>query len=80
MSFIYKVENHSSKRGYNRTIVVYRMVDNAPLLVALNDKISPASYKGNIAVVANIIADKYPEEYTVTDGYRLDQPVKIFEI
>jgi hypothetical protein len=80
MNFIYTVSNHSVKRGYNKTIVVYRMVDNEPFLVGMDDKISTASYKGDKAVANAIIAEKYPEEYTMTDGYYIDQPVKLFQI
>lgn len=61
--YIFTVENASRKRGYNRTIRVWRMERNVPMWVGDDDEISTSSYKGDYAMACKIISNR--------DGYRL---------
>lgn len=65
-TYIYKVIHSSFVRGYNRTIIVYRIKGNTPVHVGMNDTISTASYKGDYAVACQIISDI--EGYSMSKG------------
>ena len=78
-TFIFKVTQSSSQRGYNRTIEVYRVKNNYPHFVGYNDKIDTASYRGDKAVANHIIADNLG--YKMKGGYNLArQDVQLIEV
>lgn len=54
-TYIYTVKHSSSKRGYNRTVFVYRLKNNEPYYIGCDDEISTASYKGDYAIASKII-------------------------
>jgi hypothetical protein len=54
-TYIYKVENNSKKRGYNRTITVFRIKHNRPYLIECNEEINTNYYIGNRGEVKKII-------------------------
>ena len=56
-TYIFTVEDHSTARGYNQTIRVYRMKRNVPHFVGYNDKINTASTYGEYAVARQIVRD-----------------------
>lgn len=81
MNFIYTETNSSSARGYNKTITVYRLVNNEPFFVGEDNKINTASWVGGKAIVSKIIAEYYPLEFTMLDdGYNLNETVNIFTL
>ena len=73
--FLYIAHDYSRARGFNRTIMVYRIKKNVPEFVGYNEQINTASYKGDLAAANKIIADVYG--YKMTDGYRLDDKTVI---
>ncbi len=68
-TYIYKVINSSTRRGYNLTIEVYRVIHNVPEFVGYDDKISTASYRGDYAVACKIISNKTGAR--MAGGYKL---------
>ncbi len=79
ITFIYTVEHASDKRGYNRTVNVWRIKNNKPLFVGYDDKINTAAYKGDRAIASHIISKECG--YKMKDGYRLaSDKIQIFEI
>lgn len=85
-TFIYTVRHESPKRGYNRTVVVYRIVKNKPIFIDSDIEINTASYKGDYAVACKIISDKLGYKLDGGDrycgaGYKLERKdVKIIEV
>ncbi len=78
-SFIYKVIESSVKRGFNRTIVVYRMLDDEPIHLAVDERINTGSYAGDRACVYRLIADNC-EGYKMDGTYDLDKPVRLYSV
>jgi len=78
-NFIYKVIYSSPKRGYNRTIEVHQLIDNVPLFIGFDDKITTASYVGDFGIACKIIAD-HLDDFEMHDSYRLKQTVKLYQI
>ncbi len=68
-TYIYKVINSSTRRGYNLTIEVYRVIHNVPKFVGYDDKISTASYRGDYATACHIIHRKTGAR--MAGGYKL---------
>jgi len=75
-TYIYKVITSSTKRGYNRTIEVYRVKNNKPVYLSSNEHINTASYKGDLPTAKQLIAKiehykfanydfKYPDNINV---------------
>lgn len=79
-TYIFTVKQTSPKRGYNRTIDVYRVEDNQPLHIGYNDKISTSSYKGDYAIACDIISDFDKLEMTDCGYYLKDKNIKVIEI
>ncbi len=46
-TYIYRAIDRSAKLGYNRTIVVYRIINNKPVYVGSNAKINTVSTYGD---------------------------------
>ncbi len=79
-TFIFKVQQSSTIRGYNRTIYVYRMKNNRPILVGYDEEINTASYMGDRAIASQIISDSEGMKMDQT-GYDLQSKnVQLFEI
>lgn len=76
-SYIYVVTPSSPKRGFNRSITVYEIVDNIPHYVGDNDRIQTASFKGDYAVASKIVSDVQGLKMDVC-GYRLEDRSIIF--
>ena len=78
--YIFTVEHASLKRGYNRTIRVWRMERNVPMWVGDDDEVSTAAYAGDYAVACKIIS--IVDKYRLTKGgYGLqNKNVKLHEI
>lgn len=78
-TYIYKVIDSSTARGYNRTIEVYRVKHNKPVYLGDNDKISTASYKGNLACAKQLIAELAGHKFA---GYDFVNPanIQVFEV
>lgn len=79
-TYIYTVKNSSPKRGYNRTINVYRLEDNQPLHIGYDDKISTSGYKGDYATACDIISNFDKLEMTDCRYYLKDKGIKVIEI
>ncbi|AOQ26751.1 hypothetical protein [Vibrio phage S4-7] len=79
-TYIFKVQQSSDKRGYNRTVYVYRMKNNQPIFVGYDEEINTASYKGDRAIAAKIISENDKMKMD-RGGYNLESKnVQIFEI
>jgi len=79
-AYIVIAEKGSTLKPYNRTIRVYRVTDNAPTLIGMNNELHTAAYRGDMAEAAAIInkVDGYPLS---DDKYNLaDSSVKIFNL
>lgn len=81
-TYIYKPIDSSTKRGYNRTIEVFRVKNNVPIYLGYDNKIDTASYKGDKAVAKELIAEL--EGYTF-EGYDFKakstrENVQVFEV
>lgn len=78
-TYIFTQVNTSQKRGYNRTVKVWRMKNNKPIFVGYDDEINTASYRGDRAIANQIISDN--------DGHKMKNPydllsdkIKVIEI
>jgi hypothetical protein len=79
-TYIFKVQQSSSARGYNRTVYVYRMKNNQPIFVGYDEEINTASYKGDRAIAAKIISENDKMKMD-KGGYNLESKnVQLFEI
>ncbi len=79
-TFIFKVQQSSAIRGYNRTVYVYRMKNNQPIFVGYDEEINTASYMGDRAIASQIISDSEGMKMDQT-GYNLQSKnVQLFEI
>jgi len=79
-TYIYTVDHSSTERGYNRTIVVYRIKRNQPLIIGTNNRINTASYKGDYAIASAIIA-KHDNHQLNHGGYFLkNKSIKLIEV
>jgi hypothetical protein len=79
-TYIFKVQQSSSARGYNRTVYVYRMKNNQPVFVGYDEEINTASYKGDRAIAAKIISENDKMKMD-KGGYNLEsRNVQLFEI
>ncbi|AGG58304.1 hypothetical protein VPDG_00143 [Vibrio phage henriette 12B8] len=63
-TYLYTVDKSSFKRGFNRTVCVYRIKNNQPLYIGCDDEINTAAYKGDLAIASNII--------NRVDGHKMD--------
>jgi len=79
-SYIYVVQTDPKwfkRRHYNRSITVYRIKRNVPLLVGRDD-VNTASYKGDRATAMNIIANATGKK--MADGYKLVEQIRLQEV
>ena len=74
------VEHSSQKRGYNRTVNVYRIKNNQPIFIGSDDEINTAGYKGDRAIACKIISEA--DGHKMADGgYTLaSKSIKIVEV
>lgn len=81
-TYFFKVQNSSDKRGYNRTIYVYRIVNNKPIFLGYDDQISTASYKGDRGIAYKIIHEQTGAKWLKgREGYELaSKNIQLFEI
>jgi hypothetical protein len=81
-TFFFKVQQSSDKRGYNRTIYVYRIKNNQPEFLGYDEEIHTASYKGDRGVAAKIIHEVTGAKWLKgREGYELaSKQIQIFEI
>ncbi len=78
-TYIYKVISKSDKRGYNRTIEVYRIKNNVPLFIGYDDLINTASYKGDRPIANHIISKE--DKHKMKNGYDLESKhIQVFEV
>lgn len=56
-TYLYKVLDNSSKRGFNRTIIVYRVKHNKPYRIAFNEDIQTKAYKGDKLLAMDMISN-----------------------
>lgn len=78
-TYIFAVEKQSSKRGYNRTVKVWRIKNNQPIFVGYDEEIDTASYRGDRAIANQIISDN--EGHKMKDPYKLlSDKIKVIEI
>jgi len=54
-TYMYKTKDQGA-RGYNRTIVVYRIIKNQPILLGYNDKINTAVTYGDKGEAVQLIS------------------------
>lgn len=73
-TYIYKVENHSHKRGYNRCITVYRIKQNKPIYLGC-EHVSTASYYGDRATACQLISQHDNEP--MIDSYTLKNSINM---
>ena len=78
-TFIYKVIESSVKRGFSRTIVVYRMLDNEPIHLAVDDCIDTGGYVGDRGCVNVLIAANF-EGYEIIGSYNLNKSIRLFSV
>lgn len=55
-TYLYQVLENSSKRGFNRTIIVYRVKHNKPYRIAFNEDIQTKAYKGDKMTAMDMIS------------------------
>lgn len=79
-TYLMTVEHSSQKRGYNRTVNVYRIKNNQPIFIGSDDEINTAGYKGDRAIACKIIS-KADGHKMAADGYALaSKSIKIVEV
>ena len=54
-TYIYKAIDSSERRGYNRTIAVYRVINNRPEYLGMNDEIQTAATYGDKGEAVQLI-------------------------
>lgn len=79
MTFIYTAVNTKQKRGYNRIVKVWQLIDNKPFFID-SEYINTSGYKGDYATACKIIADKLGLELTANGYYLADEKIKIIEL
>ena len=78
-TYYFTALHHSDKRGYNRTVQVWRIKNNKPFYVGYDDEISTASYRGDIAIASQIISDN--DGHKMKNGYELlSKNIKLYEL
>lgn len=77
--FYYKVTPSNNKRGYNREIKVFMIInkDFSPLCIGYAD-VNTSSFRGDTATANNIICEIF--NYKTDDYFILDNRVKVYEI
>ena len=79
-TYLMTTEHSSQKRGYNRTVNVYRIKNNQPIFIGSDDEINTGSYKGDYAIACEIISKADGHKMTA-DGYALaSKSIKIVEV
>lgn len=79
-TYIYTVQPFSTRRGFNRTISVYRLKNNQPIYIGYDDEIDTASYKGDESIAANIV-NKHDRHKLMPGGYRLrSDNIRLIEV
>lgn len=63
-TYIYTVQNDSAKRGFNRTVTVWRVKHNVPHFLAVNDSLQSAAWRGGRSEASALIAE--------ADGHKMD--------
>lgn len=53
--FIAITKDSSSKKGYNRTVTVYRVKNNDLVYIGYDDEINTAAYMGDYAIACHVI-------------------------
>ena len=79
-TYIYKIQHFSLKRGYNRTVTVYRMKNNQPMFVGVDEHIDTASFKGDYAIACEIIAKNDSHQLTHCGYYLKSKNIKLREV
>ena len=81
-TFIFKTQNTSYKRGYNRTVCVYRIKNNRPIFIGYDDEINTAAYKGDRGIASKIIHEETGAKWIKGgEGYELaSKQIQIFEV
>lgn len=81
-TYFFKTQDSSVKRGYNRTIYVYHIVNNKPIFLGYDEEISTASYKGDRAIASKIIHEQTGAKWLKgREGYELaSKNIQLFEI
>lgn len=69
MNYIYRLDDSSAVRGFNRTVTVYKMVRNKPEYVGLDNRQSSAAWVGAYAVACQIISNEHGHK--MADSYSL---------
>lgn len=67
-TYIYTVEKDSAKRGFNRTVTVWRIKNNVPHFLAVNDKLQSAAWRNGRCEASALIAEVDGHKF---DGYKL---------
>lgn len=75
-TYFYTVKNSSTRRGYNQTVTVYRVVKNIPVMIGYNDQIDTASTYGEYGEAVRILdfhgIEKAKDSYSLkSDKVRL---------
>jgi len=71
-TYIYKAIDSSTVRGYNRTIEVYRIKNNKPDFVGVNDRMQSAAWRGYIDNAYKLILEK--------TGDKNGKNIQLFEV
>lgn len=78
--FISIIETSSPKKGYNRTVTVYRVKNNELNYIGHDDEINTAAYKGDYAIACSIIHDNLGNKLD-KGGYKLvSKNIKITQL
>ena len=71
-TYFFTVKNSSDKRGCNRTITVYRNINNQPIYIGCDEEINTAGYKGDYGIAAKIIHEETGAKWLKgREGYEL---------
>ncbi len=76
-TYIFTKSSNFTTRGYNLRIIVYRMINNAPIYVG-EEQVNTASYYGDEPTAYQIISAKVG--YRMKDRYSLVKKVKLYNI
>ena len=69
MNYIYRLDDSSAARGFNRTVTVYKIVRNKPEYVGMDERQDSAGWVGAYAVACKIISAEHGHK--MADSYSL---------
>ena len=86
-TFVYYVNNFSTRRGYNQTVTVYQLNGHKqPALIGIDNEINTASSKGPHAAACSVISNQCGHKLAPGRGHKgtgyglASKNINIFEL